>query len=64
MPPNASEPEPGSVMAHEPIASRVRSLSPQRSFCAMVPFDMIAVAVSPKLTPMAVTIPGGRLDDG
>jgi hypothetical protein len=51
-------------MAHEPIASRVRSLSPQRSFCAMVPFDMIAVAVSPKLTPMAVTIPGGRLDDG
>src|SRR5262249_565619 len=58
IPPNASEPEPGSVIAQAPIVSRVSRGSAQRSFCAIVPFDMIALAARPKLTPMAVTMPG------
>src|SRR5215468_9975904 len=58
MPPKASEPEPGSVMAQAPIFSRVSSDSAQRSFWAIVPRDMMALAVRPKLTPMAVTMPG------
>src|SRR5213592_1488428 len=47
IPPKASEPEPGSVMAQAPIFSSVSSGSPQRSFWAIVPFDMIAAAVRP-----------------
>ena len=58
MPPNASEPEPGSVIAHAPMASRVSSGSAQRSFCRVVPRDMIAAGVSPIDTPSAVTMPG------
>ena len=42
--PKASEPELGSVMAHEPIFSRVRRSSPHRSFWAIVPLDMMAAA--------------------
>ena len=58
MPPKASEPEPGSVIAHEPILSRVRRSFAQRSFWRQVPFDMMAPPVRPMLTPMAVTMPG------
>ena len=32
-----------------------------RFFCAIVPFDMIAAAVSPTDTPIAVTMPGEHL---
>ena len=56
--PNASEPEPGSVIAHAPILSIVSRSSAQRSFWAIVPFDMIAAEVSPIDTPIAVTMPG------
>ena len=59
--PNASDPELGSVIAHAPILSIVSRSSAQRSFCAIVPFDMIAAAVRPTETPMAVTIPGEHL---
>ena len=58
MPPKASEPEPGSVMAHAPIVSSVRRGSAQRSFWRRVPRDMMAAAVRPTLTPSAVTMPG------
>ena len=58
MPPNASDPDPGSVIAHAPIFSNVSRSRAQRSFCAMVPFPMMAAAVSPTLTPIAVTMPG------
>ena len=58
MPPKASEPEPGSVIAQAPILSSVSRSRPQRSFCSSVPLDMMAAAVSPTLTPMAVTMPG------
>ena len=58
MAPNASEPEPGSVMAHEPTLSSVRRSSAQRSFWAMVPRLMMAADVRPIDTPMAVTMPG------
>ena len=47
-----------SVMAQAPIFSSVRSSSPQRSFCSIVPFERIAPDVSPTLTPSAVTMPG------
>ena len=56
--PNASEPEPGSVIAQAPIFFRVSRSSAQRSFCCVVPFDRMAAAVSPMLTPIAVTMPG------
>jgi hypothetical protein len=58
IPPKASEPEPGSVMAQAPIFSRVSRSRPQRSFCSSVPLDMMDALVSPTLTPIAVTIPG------
>ena len=35
--PNASEPEPGSVIAHAPILSSVSRSSAHRSFWAIVP---------------------------
>ncbi len=56
--PNASEPEPGSVMAQAPILSRVSRSSAHRSFWAIVPLDRIAAEVRPIDTPMAVTMPG------
>ena len=59
--PNASLPEFGSVIAHAPTLSSVSRSSAHRSFCAVVPFDMIAVAVSPTDTPIAVTMPGEHL---
>ena len=45
--PKASEPLPGSVIAHAPILSRVSRSRAQRSFCAVVPLLMIAADVSP-----------------
>ncbi len=59
--PNASLPEFGSVIAHAPILSSVSRSSAHRSFCAVVPFDMIAAAVRPTDTPSAVTMPGEHL---
>jgi hypothetical protein len=56
--PNASEPEPGSVIAHAPIFSMVRSGYAQRSFCRSVPFDMMAPPASPTVAPIAITKPG------
>ena len=56
--PNASDPDPGSVMAHAPIFSKVTSGRPHRSFWAIVPFDRMAAEVRPMDTPMAVTMPG------
>ncbi len=58
MPPRASDPELGSVIAQEPIFSAVSRSSPHRSICAGVPCFMIVPAASPTLTPIAVTIPG------
>jgi hypothetical protein len=56
--PKASEPESGSVIAQAPILSMVSRSRAHRSFWAVVPLDMIDEAVSPTLTPMAVTMPG------
>ncbi len=56
--PKASEPEPGSVMAHAPTLSSVSRSSAQRSFWAMVPFEVMAASVRPVDTPSAVTRPG------
>ncbi len=58
IPPKASEPESGSVMAQAPIFSIVSRSRAQRSFWAVVPLLMIEEAVRPTLTPMAVIIPG------
>ena len=49
------------MIAHAPILSSVSRSSAHRSFCAIVPFDMIAAAVSPTDTPIAVTMPGEHL---
>ena len=46
------------MIAHAPILSIVSRSSAQRSFWAMVPFDMIAAEVRPMQTPIAVTMPG------
>ncbi len=59
--PNASDPLPGSVIAHAPTLSIVNRSSAQRSFCAVVPFDMMAADVRPIDTPIAVTMPGHTL---
>src|SRR5215203_2476865 len=56
--PNASDPEPGSVMAQAPILSSVTSGRAQRRFWATVPRLMIAAEVRPIDTPRAVTMPG------
>jgi hypothetical protein len=56
--PKASDPEPGSVMAHAPILSIVSRSSAHRSFWATVPLAMMAADVRPIDTPMAVTMPG------
>ena len=58
MPPRASEPESGSVMAQAPILSSVIRSRPQRSICAGVPLFMMVPPARPVLTPSAVTMPG------
>ena len=58
MPPRASEPESGSVMAHAPTLSSVIRSSPQRSIWAGVPPFMMVPPARPVLTPRAVTMPG------
>ena len=49
------------MIAQAPIFSIVRMSRAQRFFCASVPFDMIAAAVRPTDTPIAVTMPGEHL---
>src|SRR3974390_864973 len=56
--PKASEPDPGSVMAHDPILSKLCRSGTQRLRWAMVPRALMAAAVNPTETPRAVTIPG------
>ena len=58
MPPRASEPESGSVMAQAPILSSVSRSRPQRSIWAGVPPFMMVPPARPVLTPSAVTMPG------
>ena len=57
MPPNASEPESGSVMAHAAIFSSVISSGSQRSFWASVPRLMMVVAPRPRLTETVLSNP-------
>src|SRR5690242_6194291 len=57
MPPNASEPESGSVMAHAAIFSSVISSGSQRSFCASVPRLMMVAAPRPRLTDAVLSNP-------
>src|SRR5215510_2116553 len=66
MPPKASEPELGSVIAQAPIFSRVSSDSAQRSFCAIVPRDMMAVgeAKADAHGGHHAGAPAAELDDG
>jgi hypothetical protein len=61
MPPKASDPESGSVIAQAPILSMVSRSRPQRSFCSTVPRFMMVPPASPRDTPMAVTRPGETL---
>src|SRR3954471_22850270 len=61
MEPKASDPEPGSVIAHAPILSMVSRSGTQRSFWAAVPLELMAADVRPMDTPMAVTMPGHTL---
>ena len=58
IPPRASDPESGSVMAQAPTLSMVSRSSPHRSIWAGVPRFITVPAARPTLTPMAVTIPG------
>ena len=58
MPPSASEPESGSVMAQAPILSSVIRSSAQRSICAGVPSLLIVPAARPLDTPSEVSNPG------
>ena len=58
MPPSASEPESGSVIAQAPILSSVIRSSAQRSICAGVPSLLIVPAASPLDTPSDVSSPG------
>src|ERR1700753_3018782 len=57
MPPNASEPESGSVMAHAAIFSSVISSGSQLSFCASVPRLMMVAAPKPRLTDAVLSSP-------
>ncbi len=57
MPPNASEPESGSVMAHAPTFSIVTRPGSQRFFWASVPRLRSVPAVRPMLTPIDATRP-------
>ena len=56
--PKASEPEPGSVIAQEPIFSIVSRGRAHFSFWRIEPLERIEAAVRPALTPIAVTMPG------
>src|SRR5437879_2775807 len=58
MPPNASEPAPGSVIAHAPILSSVMSGSAQRRFWRQVPLAMMAPPVNPTEAPNDMQKPG------
>ena len=58
MPPRASEPESGSVMAQAPDLVQGERSRPQRSICAGVPPFMMVPPARPVLTPSAVTMPG------
>src|ERR1700735_3142586 len=53
MPPRASDPESGSVMAQAPTFSAVSRERPQRSIWAGVPCFMMVPAARPTLTPEA-----------
>ena len=57
MPPNASEPESGSVIAHAAIFSSVISSGSQRSFWAKVPRLMMVAAPRPRLTDAVLSNP-------
>ena len=57
MPPKASEPASGSVIAQAPIFSRSPVPGSQRSFWASVPRDMIVAAPRPRLTPTVLSKP-------
>ena len=57
MPPNASEPESGSVIAQAPTFSKVTRSGSQRSFWASVPRPAMVGTVRPRLTPIPVTSP-------
>ncbi len=57
MPPNASDPESGSVIAHAAIFPSVISSGNQRSFWASVPRLMMVVAPRPRLTPTVLSSP-------
>ena len=61
MPPSASDPESGSVMAHDPILPSDTRPGSQRFFCARVPRLRMVLDVSPIDTPSEVTRP--RLTD-
>ena len=58
IPPSASEPESGSVIAQAPILSSVMRSSAQRSICAGVPSLLIVPAARPLDTPSEVRRPG------
>ena len=58
MPPKASEPESGSVIAQARDLSSVMRSGSQRCFWARVPRLMIVAAPRPKLTPTALSNPG------
>src|ERR1017187_7710321 len=58
MPPSASEPESGSVMAQAPILSSVMRSRPQRCIWAGVPNLLMVPAARPVETPKGVTKPG------
>ena len=58
MPPSASEPESGSVIAQAPILSRVMRSSDHRCICAGVPNLLMVPAARPVETPREVSMPG------
>ncbi|MBE1461658.1 hypothetical protein H4W33_000670 [Kibdelosporangium phytohabitans] len=57
IPPNASDPDSGSVIAHAPMCSKVASFGSHRCFCASVPRVRMVCAVRPRLTPTEATRP-------
>ena len=58
MPPNASDPDSGSVIAHAPILVSVSRSGTQRRFCSAEPSRRIAPAVKSMLVPSATASPG------
>ena len=57
MPPSASDPESGSVIAQAPTLFMVTRSGSHRFFWASVPLDRIVDGVSPRLTPIEATMP-------